>query len=189
MPSVLHRHLAQAPSRATRRCLSSLAKAAQPSPGGSSVMQSPRPRSRLPNWNLCSYRGQVAPRTVYRRAGNAVEDVAEMARWRDGAAALGTPGRLAPLRADAVPGRSPAARTRSRACARACSSSTERDSQKVDVTQTLTVSRVDKHTGPRAGRSTLQSQTRCGRAGPVSVTLAMKRQATDREEITAKHTR
>lgn len=82
MPSVLHRHLAQAPSRATRRCLSSLAKAAQPSPGGSSVMQSPRPRSRLPNWNLCSYRGQVAPRTVYRRAGNAAEDVAEMARWR-----------------------------------------------------------------------------------------------------------
>lgn len=85
-------------------------------------------------------------------------------RWRDGAAARGTPGRLAPLRADAVPGRSPAARTRSRACARACSSSTERDSQKMDVTQTLTVSRVDKHTGPRAGRSTLQSQTCCGRA-------------------------
>lgn len=185
MPSVLHRHLAQAPSRATRRCLSSLAKAAQPSPGGSSVMQSPRPRSRLPNWNLCSYRGQVAPRTVNRRRAMLLRT---WRRWRDGAAALGTPGRLAPLRADAVPGRSPAARMRSRACARACSSSTERDSQKVDVTQMLTVSRVDKHTGPRAGRSTLQSQTRCGRAGPVSVTLAMKRQATDREEITAKHT-
>lgn len=185
MPSVLHRHLAQAPSRATRRCLSSLAKAAQPSPGGSSVMQSPRPRSRLPNWNLCSYRGQVAPRTVYRRAGNAAEDVAEMARWRS---RPGNPWPPRPAQSGRRPRPLPSGEN-------ALTGVRTRMFKQHRTRQPKGGRDPNAHRQPRgqAHGSTRRTEhsavTDALRAGgPESVTLAMKRQATDREEITAKHT-
>lgn len=117
-------------------------------------------------------------------AGNAAEDVAEMARWR------GRPGNPWPPR-PAQSGRRPRPLPSGE---NALTGVRTRMFKQHRTRQPKGGRDPNAHRQPRgqAHGSTRRTEhsavTDVLRAGPVSVTLAMKRQATDREEITAKHT-